>query len=180
MLQQVDTFCAVLIAECNSTNKASMASAFTQGNIEPGSLRQAAWSTPSQGLTKAAFASETLVKSLNYVRSLVARYLPSNLLQSTRIAEISRSRVFHSSYGPSGSRGPSDVKDSEQTAMLYSLEEGVDYIANDVLKWRWMDRNREQCWVPSPVMTDRCGYCFVIFLLLNLNIVYARQHKSFL
>lgn len=165
MLQQVDAFCAILIAECSSTNKASMASPSLQVANESPSFRQTGstcMSSLSQGTAKTAFASGALVKSLIYVRALVARHLPSNLLQSTRIAEMSnahskRSRTFHTPYGPSGNRGSSDDKDPGKTAIMQGLEENEDLISTDLLKWRWMGGKRQLCWTPSPVMTDSGG-----------------------
>lgn len=160
MLQQVDTFCAILIAECSSTNKSSVSSPFLQSAIEPASSRQAG--SLSQGTTKAAFASVGLVKSLTFVRALVARHLPSNLLQSTRIAELSnayakRSRALYASYSSSGMQGASDDKDLVKSAILHGLEESDDFITSNIFKWRWMGGKRNQFWTPSPVMTDSGG-----------------------
>lgn len=157
MLQQVDTFCATLIAECSSTSKSSMGSTFLQAAYEPASSRMT-----SQVSTKAALASVALVKSLTYVRSLVARHLPSNLLQSTRIAELSnaytkRSRNLYTAFGSPGMQGPSDDKDAAKPMSLHGPEENEEFITNNVLKWRWMGGKRNQCWTPSPVMTDSGG-----------------------
>ncbi|MCO5609247.1 hypothetical protein L7F22_063471 [Adiantum nelumboides] len=160
MLQQVDTFCATLISECSSTTKYPLGSSLSQATCTPASSRQAG--ITSQVSTKAAFASVALVKSLTYVRSLVARHLPSNLLQSTRIAELSnaytkRSRALYTAFGPPGMQGPSDDKDSGKSLPLHSLEDNEEFIARNVLKWRWMGGKRNQCWIPSPVMTDSGG-----------------------
>ncbi|KAI5071011.1 hypothetical protein GOP47_0013262 [Adiantum capillus-veneris] len=160
MLQQVDTFCATLIAECSPTIKSPLGSSFSQAVGAPANSGQAG--ITSQVSTKADFASVSLVKSLAYVRSLVARHLPSNLLQSTRIAELSnaytkRSRALYTAFGPPGMQGASDDKDFGKTMSLHSLEDNEEFIAGNVLRWRWIGGKRNQCWTPSPVMTDSGG-----------------------
>ncbi|KAH7440215.1 hypothetical protein KP509_04G096700 [Ceratopteris richardii] len=161
MLQQVDTFCATLIAECGPpSSKTALGYPVAQSAGELSSSRQ--YGITSSGATKAVFASASLVKSLTYVRALVARHLPSNLLQSTRIAELSsaytkRNRTLYNAFGSSGIQGPSHDKDSVKSIPLHGLEENDEFIAANILKWRWMGGKRNQCWTPLPVMTDSGG-----------------------
>ncbi|XP_042512090.1 uncharacterized protein LOC122087145 isoform X2 [Macadamia integrifolia] len=157
-LVQIDLFCVNSISECDSsTNRRVLpwSKSFSQhsgasatGNAFPSSL------------PASSFASGALVKSLNFVRSLVARHLPRRSFQPAVFAGASTaskqslptlssllSRSFNSQLNPtvSSSRESHEAKEvsSLYSSNLSNLEtvdgqEDTDYISVDAFKWRWL------------------------------------------
>ena len=112
----------------------------------------------SPSLPVSSFASVALVKSLNYVRSLVSQHIPKRLFQPAAFAGATLasrqslptltsvlSRSFNSQLCPVNGGESSEKKDNTTLSVsnLSDIEEadGIDnpeYIAHDVLKWRWL------------------------------------------
>ena len=116
-------------------------------------------STNAYPLPVSTIASEALVKSLSYVRSLVAQHIPKRLFQPASFAgppsssaqslptlSSLLSKSFNSQLSPAASVPETLEKDSNASSVSkLSKIEKVDekdelgYIAPDVLKWRWLD-----------------------------------------
>ncbi|KAL6853317.1 hypothetical protein ACP4OV_019346 [Aristida adscensionis] len=143
-LRQIDSFCANTIAKCEPMANNRAASAPNSSPLAP----------PISN-----FASASLVKSLNYVRSLVARHIPklsfqpivqsaaskqslpslSSFLNRSLVSQLTpevisnrehlESKEFHS---------PSDIT-SATSEKVDGGEPGDDskYISFDILSWRW-------------------------------------------
>ncbi|XP_022891445.1 uncharacterized protein LOC111406303 [Olea europaea var. sylvestris] len=153
-LLQIDRFCVSIIAECGvSINR----------KLAPWSRslsQQSGMPTPSKNISLlpvSSSASGELVKSLNYVRSLVAQYMPKRLFQSAVFAgapPASRqslpalssilSRSFNSQFSPANSKDAIDNKETSITSVSDSpVAEEVDemedqeFIALDLFRWRW-------------------------------------------
>lgn len=176
-LEQIDSFCVHLIAECNAvTNK--KASPWVQSANSQHVASNVSVQSSSPTSTSVAFASGALVKSLNYVRGLVSRHIPRRSFQSALFSGNShapkrfsptmsslRSRSFGSPLSPGGtvSRGSPENKEAVNLVVsnilgLETIDEGnSNYIALDVLKSRWIVDRYQQSWTPSPVMTDSGG-----------------------
>ncbi|XP_043718502.1 uncharacterized protein LOC122666550 [Telopea speciosissima] len=156
-LVQIDLFCVNSIYECDSsTNRRVLpwsksfsqhSGASTTGNAFP-------------SLPASSFASGALVKSLNFVRSLVGRHLPRRSFQPAVFAVASTaskqslptlssllSRSFNSQLNPtvSSSRESPETKEASSlySSNLSNLDtvdgrEDIDYISVDAFKWRWL------------------------------------------
>ncbi|KAL6839292.1 hypothetical protein ACP4OV_030964 [Aristida adscensionis] len=143
-LRQIDSFCANTIAKCEPMANNRVASAPNSSPLAP----------PISN-----FASASLVKSLNYIRSLVARHIPklsfqpivqsaaskqslpslSSFLNRSLVSQLTpevisnrehlESKEFHS---------PSDIT-SATSEKVDGGEPGDDskYISFDILSWRW-------------------------------------------
>ncbi|KAF7822310.1 Armadillo-type fold [Senna tora] len=161
-LLQIDRFCSSIISECDlnlyrpwsrTLNQQSSAST-TSTNVSP--------------LPVSSFASEALVKSLSYVRSLVAQHIPKRYFQPAAFAGAPSasgkslpslssllSKSFKTQLSPV--TAPETLeKDSVSTSVSkFSKIEKVDekdeleFIAHDVLKWRWLEEH------PSSSILDR-------------------------
>ncbi|KAL6123737.1 hypothetical protein ACLB2K_076255 [Fragaria x ananassa] len=149
-LLQIDRFCVNTIAECDIGPNRKL-SPWSQSAASTASTNTLPLSVPS-------FASGTLVKSLNYVRSLVSQHLPrrsfhpgafSGALSATRqsLPSLSSllSRSFNGQLSPARSGESSENKDVTTMSILnISNIEKVDgmkdleYLALDVLRWRWL------------------------------------------
>ncbi|XP_043701219.1 uncharacterized protein LOC122651756 isoform X2 [Telopea speciosissima] len=172
-LVQIDFFCANSIYEGDpsmSRKVSPWSKSFTQhsgasasGNAFPSSL------------PASSFASGTLVKSLNYVRSLVARHLPRRSFQPAVFAGASipskqllptlsslLNKSFNSQLNPmvASSREPPETKEasslySSNLSNLESVEgwEDIDYISVDAFKWRWLGEQQS-----SLVVAERDGF----------------------
>lgn len=137
------------------------------------SIQQSGTSTTSASVSPlpvSSFTSGVLVKSLNYVRSLVSQHIPKRLFQPAAFAgapSVSRqalptlssllSKSFNSQLSPAHSAEPSENKDVTSLSLSNSSNiervDGIDdneYIALDVLKWRWLGE-----WHSSFFPTDR-------------------------
>ncbi|KAH9326162.1 hypothetical protein KI387_006340, partial [Taxus chinensis] len=175
-LQQIDFFCVNLIAECNAVANKKSSPWVQSANSEHTALNISANSS-STNSTSAAFASEALVKSLNYVRALVSRHIPKHSFQSALFVghfpskryfptlSSLRSRSFGSQLSPGGivGRGSPENKEAAKSAIMNVVgletidEEDLYYIALDIFKSRWIGGRHQQSWTPSPVMTDSGG-----------------------
>lgn len=155
-LLQIDRFCINTIAECDmgpnrrfsprsqSFSSSASTASTTSTNIVP--------------LSVPSFASGALVKSLNYVRSLVSQHLPkrsfhpaafSGALSATRqsLPSLSSllSRSFNAQLSPGHNGEPLENKDvtTMSTLNLSNIEKvggmgDLEYFSVDVLKWRWL------------------------------------------
>ncbi|CAN6472476.1 unnamed protein product [Victoria cruziana] len=167
ILQQIDLFCINSIAECRDVTSRKVSPWTNPTSLQVGtSLAPGAASPP---ITSTAFASASLVKSLNYIRALVARHMPRLSFQPAAFAGTSNiskqssptlssllSSSFSSQLSPSAavSRESPETKEAVSSPMsLFSLEKidqsSIDYIATDVFKWHWLgDRCRQQSVTP--------------------------------
>ncbi|CAK7325649.1 unnamed protein product [Dovyalis caffra] len=154
-LFQIDRFCVSIIAECDISLK-------RRSSTWSGSLNQQSVSSTSTNYSPSPpvyiFASGALVKSLNYVRSLVGQHIPKRSFQPAAFAgapSVSRqslptlssllSRSFNSQLSSASGVESSEKKDATTLPVsnLSNVEnaevaEDLDYIAVDVLKWRWV------------------------------------------
>ncbi|XP_024020502.1 uncharacterized protein LOC21409013 isoform X2 [Morus notabilis] len=152
-LLHIDRFCVNIIAECDTTP--------TRRLPPRSSIQQSGASTASTNaspLPVSSFTSGALVKSLNYVRSLVSQHIPKRLFQPAAFAgapSASRqalptlssllSKSFNTQLSPAHSVEHSENKDVTSLSLSNSSNiekvDGTDdseYIALDVLKWRWL------------------------------------------
>ncbi|XP_027349786.1 uncharacterized protein LOC113861275 isoform X2 [Abrus precatorius] len=159
-LLQIDRFCSTIIAECdiNPTQPWTRAS-----NQQSG----ASTSINTSPLPVSTFASEALVKSLSYVRSLVAQHIPKRLFQPASFAgppsssgqslptlSSLLSKSFNSQLSPASiaeAKGVASVPEAlEKDSIARSVsklskiekvdeEDELGFIAHDVLKWRWLE-----------------------------------------
>ncbi|XP_061362748.1 uncharacterized protein LOC133306443 [Gastrolobium bilobum] len=154
-LLQIDRFCSTIITECDinlnrpwsrSLNQPSGAST-TSANTSP--------------LPVSSFASEAVVKSLSYVRSLVAQHIPKRLFQPASFAgppsasgqslptlSTLLSKSFNSQLCPASV--PETLEKDSATSLVSksSKIEKIDekdefgFIAHDVLQWRWLEEQQ--------------------------------------
>ncbi|KAK9062979.1 hypothetical protein SSX86_016849 [Deinandra increscens subsp. villosa] len=150
-LLEIDRFCLNIIMECDiSPSRRLTAKSLTQ---QTGGSSTTLNGSP---LPVASFASGGLVKSLNYIRSLVAQHVPRRSFQPAAFAgatSASRqplpslsslmSKSFNSQISPGVSKEASEIKEGSAVSVL-DLPiaedvgvEGDDFIAIDVFKWRW-------------------------------------------
>ncbi|CAL9111678.1 unnamed protein product [Musa acuminata var. zebrina] len=156
-LRQIDLFCMNAIAECESVNSRRvpmLTKSSTQRSKSSSTVSNAC--VPS--LPRPNFASASLMKSLNYVRSLVARHTPKLSFQPVMQTTASTSakqllptlsslltRSFTSQLSPEvvSSKDALEIKEPSgpSASALSNIEEvdgeGNKYIFSDVLKWRW-------------------------------------------
>ncbi|KAK2978099.1 hypothetical protein RJ640_009263 [Escallonia rubra] len=153
-LQHIDRFCVNVIAECNISPIRKLSPWSQSLGQQPGAPTV---STNVSPLPVSSFASGALVKSLNYVRSLVAQHIPKRSFQPAAFAgapPASRqslptlssllSRSFDSQLTPANTKESSEnkegstmpVSDAPATGNVDERED-LEFIAPDVLKWRW-------------------------------------------
>ncbi|XP_057979447.1 uncharacterized protein LOC131165551 isoform X2 [Malania oleifera] len=153
-LQQIDRFCVNTIAECDINPNRRLSPWSRSLDQQSGASIASASISP---LPVSSFASAALVKSLNYVRSLVAQHIPKRSFQPAAFAgapPASRqslptlssllSRSFNSQLSPATGGEPSENKDASTLSIsnVSNIEkvdvvEDIEYIALDVLAWRW-------------------------------------------
>ncbi|KAG2317930.1 hypothetical protein Bca52824_021052 [Brassica carinata] len=144
-LLQVDKFCVNLIAECDTSLK--------QKSLPV--LSAPAGASP---LPVSSFASAALVKSLHYVRSLVALHIPRRSFQPAAFAGATLasrqllpslssllSKSFNSQLSPANAAESPQKKDAANLSVsnLSNIEEfnameDSEYISSDLLNWRWV------------------------------------------
>lgn len=151
-LLEIDRFCLNIITECDISPSRRL----TSRSLTP---QTGGSSTILNGspLPVASFASAGLVKSLNYIRSLVAQHVPRRSVQPAAFAgatSASRqslpslsslmSKSFNSQISPGIGKEASEIKEGSAVSVLDSPiaedidgVEGDDFIASDVFKWRW-------------------------------------------
>ncbi|KAL3689988.1 hypothetical protein R1sor_016297 [Riccia sorocarpa] len=172
-LEQIAAFCDGLIAEfeaagVNSGNRTTQSSDKEQAS----SSSQATQAFPIS--TALPFAPAALVKSLLYVKALVNRCFSRYPYHSSHsMASVAkplkpalpslRARPFASPYDRGMKRAGPDDRDAVKTAAMCisGLEEisedSKDYLAVDIIKWRWLGGKGQPSWAPSPVMMDSGG-----------------------
>lgn len=123
-------------------------------------------STNTSPLPVSTFASEALVKSLSYVRSLVSQHIPKRLFQPASFAgppssgqslptlSSLLSKSFNSQLTPASipetqsSTSVQEQLEKESSSLpvsrLSKIEKAdemdeLGFIAHDVLKWRWLE-----------------------------------------
>lgn len=150
-LRQIDLFCANTIAKCEPMAN-NRAASFAQNYVS------AAAATISSPLAPpiSNFASASLVKSLNYVRSLVARHIPKLSFQPIVASKqslpslssfLNRSLVSQLTPEVISNREHLESKECHSSPdLIPSASERVDggepvddskYISFDILSWRW-------------------------------------------
>ncbi|KAD5962008.1 hypothetical protein E3N88_13481 [Mikania micrantha] len=151
-LVEIDRFCLNIIMECDISPSRRL----TSKSLTP---QTGGSSTTLNGspLPVASFASGGLVKSLNYIRSLVAQHVPRRSFQPAAFAgatSASRqslpslsslmSKSFNSQISPGIGKEASETKEGSSVSVLDSPiaedvneVEGDEFIASDVFKWRW-------------------------------------------
>ncbi|XVE99532.1 hypothetical protein REPUB_Repub03eG0207100 [Reevesia pubescens] len=158
-LLQIDRFCVNVIAECDiSPNRRLSPWSRSLNQQSDSSTTSTSSASASPSLPVSSFASVALVKSLNYVRSLVAQHIPKRSFQPAAFAGATiasrkllptltslLSRSFNSQLCPVNGGESSEKKDATTLSVsnLSNIEEadGIEnpeYIAHDVLKWRWL------------------------------------------
>ncbi|KAE8670729.1 hypothetical protein F3Y22_tig00112114pilonHSYRG00215 [Hibiscus syriacus] len=168
-LLQIDRFCVNLIAECDISPNRRLSPWSRSLNQQSSSSKTPTPSTSASPLLPvSSFASVALVKSLNYVRSLVSQHIPKRSFQTAAVAGASLasrqslpsltsllSRSFNSHLCPVNVGEITEKKDATTLSVsnLSNIEEadGIEnpeYIAHDVLKWRWLRDHQ------SPVFTE--------------------------
>uniref|UniRef100_A0A7N0V565 Uncharacterized protein n=1 Tax=Kalanchoe fedtschenkoi TaxID=63787 RepID=A0A7N0V565_KALFE len=165
-LYQIDRFCLNTMVECDASPKKR----FSQSIVNP---QPGASANPSS-VTVSNFASNSLVKSLNYVRSLVAQQMPKSFQPAAFAGSASSSRhllptlssllsrSFSSQLTPASNTGSLEANDISvaSTSILIDTEtseaiEDVNYFFLDVLSSRWPV---EQSLSPLSVESDRSKY----------------------
>ncbi|CAI0411348.1 unnamed protein product [Linum tenue] len=156
-LLQIDRFCVNTISECD--NSASRRSATLSQSTAQQSVASA-HNLPS--LPVSSFASGALVKSLNYIRSLVAQHVPKRSFQPAAFAgspSASRQALpalssflrksFNSQLSPANNVESSDIRDAATLPVSHfskmekvDVMEDIDHIAYDALNWRWAGDHR--------------------------------------
>lgn len=145
------------IAECESVNSRRvpmLTKSSTQRSKSSSTVSNAC--VPS--LPRSNFVSASLMKSLNYVRSLVARHTPklsfqpvmqttastsAKQLLPTLSSLLTRSFTSHLSPEVVSSKDALEIKEPSgpSASALSNIEEvdgeGNKYIFSDILKWRW-------------------------------------------
>lgn len=152
-LLQIDRFCIGIIAECDLNSNRKLAAHSHSLNLQSAVPNT---STNVSPLPVSSFASGALVKSLSYVRSLVAQYIPRRSFQPAAFAgvpTVSRqslptlssllSKSFNSQLSPVNSKEASEKKEASALSVSASAipeedaSEDYEYIALDIFKWRW-------------------------------------------
>ncbi|KAG5074638.1 hypothetical protein JHK84_055869 [Glycine max] len=154
-LLQIDHFCSTIIAECDINLNRPWSRSL---NHQTGAL---AISTNTSPLPVSSFTSEAILKSLSYVRSLVAQHIPkrhfqpasfagppSALGQSLPTLSSLLSKSFNSQLCPA-SVTESVEKDSVTSSIskLSKIEkidekDKLGFIAHDILQWRWLEKQQ--------------------------------------
>ncbi|XP_052485570.1 uncharacterized protein LOC105779909 [Gossypium raimondii] len=157
-LLQIDQFCVNLIAECDISLNRRLPPWSRSLNQQSISSTSTSSASASPLLPVSSFASAALVKSLNYVRSLLAKHIPKRSFQPAAFAGATLasrqslptlssllSRSFNSQLCPVNGGESSEKKDATNLSVsnLSNVEEadGIEnpeYLAHDVLKWRWL------------------------------------------
>lgn len=143
------------IDECDNSRKQRLSSGSRSLDQQAGASAGPINTSP---LPVSSFASGALVKSLNYVRSLVAQHIPKRSFPQAAFAgapPTSRqalptlssllSKSFNSQLTPATGGESLEKKDATSISVsnLSIIEKGDEladqvYIAHDVLKWRWL------------------------------------------
>ncbi|XP_026413912.1 uncharacterized protein LOC113309656 [Papaver somniferum] len=159
-LQLIDQFCVNSILECDSSTTRRVSPwSKSLGQQQSGAPNASTNAFPSS-LPASSFASGALIKSLNYIRSLLARHIPKRSFQPAAFSLASTaskqslpslssflSKSFNTQLSPaavsvrdSPERKEASIVSVPNSAIVEVVEgkEGADYISIDVLKWRWL------------------------------------------
>lgn len=150
-LVQIDRFCANIIAECDLYLNRPWPRSLNPQSGSPTTTN----TTPSP---VSSFASEALMKSLFYIRSVVALRIPKRYSQQASFAGapsssgqslpslsslLSKSFKTHLSpvSAPESLEKDSIASSVSKLSKIESIDETdeLEFIANDVLKWRWLE-----------------------------------------
>lgn len=174
---QIDRFCISIIAECDTSPYRKLAPwscSLTQQSAVP------APPTNVNPLPVSCFASGAVVKSLNYVRSLVAQHIPKRSFQPAAFAgaaPASRqvlpslssllSKSFNSHLSPANGKESLESKDASVASVSDApISEEVDelgdleFLAVDVFRWRWAGDQQLSLLIPK-----RFPFYFKLLLL---------------
>lgn len=152
-LLQIDRFCVHIIAECDIGLSRKLLPWSHSLNQQSSAAKAPVNGAP---LPVSSFASASLIKSLNYVRSLVAQHIPRRSFQPAAFAGAPSaprqilpslssllSRSFNSQLSPANN-GDSSVRvdttlsvPSQRKNESFDGIKDLEYITADVLKWRW-------------------------------------------
>ncbi|XP_062208222.1 uncharacterized protein LOC133909697 isoform X2 [Phragmites australis] len=175
-LRQIDLFCANTIAKCEPMANHRAASV---GQNYAAAAAAAAPNSSPLAPPISNFASASLVKSLNYVRSLVARHIPKLLFQPAvqSVASkqslpslssfLNRSLVSQLTPEVISNREHLESKECHSSSDLISsssekvdgVEPGDDskYISFDILNWRWHVYGEQQASTSAKESNDFVG-----------------------
>jgi len=153
-LLQIDRFCVHILAECDIGLSRKLLPWSLSSSQQPNAAKML--SNSATPVPVSSFASAALVKSLNYVRSLVVQHIPRRSFQPAAFAGAPASsrqflpslssmlsRSFNSQLVPANNGESSGRKDvalsvpSLRKTESFELPEDKEYISSDVLKWRW-------------------------------------------
>ncbi|KAL6503703.1 hypothetical protein OROGR_025626 [Orobanche gracilis] len=156
-LLQIDRFCISVIAECVVSPSRKLA----PWSRSLGQQSGVPVSSPNVNpLPVSSFASGALVKSLSYVRSLVAQYIPKRLFEQAGGATASLSyllsRSFNSQLSPANGKESLESKDTSIASVFESqAAEEVDelgdleFMALDFFRWRWCGEQQLSLLLPQ-------------------------------
>lgn len=182
-LLQIDRFCLSIIAECDMSPHRKLAPWSRSLSQQSGSPVPSTYVNP---LPVTSFASGALVKSLNYVRSLVAQYIPKRSFQPaafTGAAPTSRqslptlssllSRSFNSQLNPANAKESLESKDTSIVSVSDSpIAEEVDelgdleFMAHDIFRWRWCGDQQSSLLLPKRSSSVQAPFILVITLIV--------------
>ncbi|KAI5401850.1 uncharacterized protein LOC127098080 isoform X1 [Lathyrus oleraceus] len=154
-LLQIDRFCLTIIAECDNNLNQPWSSSLNQQSCASTTLKN------TSPLSISKFASEAIVKSLSYVRSLVAQHIPKRLFQPSTSSRPSSAsgqslptlsslldKSFSSQLCPASIQEMVEKDSITSTISKLSKVENFDekdklvFIAHDVLQWRWLEEQQ--------------------------------------
>ncbi|CAO1947404.1 unnamed protein product [Urochloa humidicola] len=168
-LRQIDLFCANTIAKCEpaANNRAA-----SFGQVSAAAVSNSSPIAPPIS----NFASASLVKSLNYVRSLVARHIPKLSFQPIVASKqslpslssfLNRSLVSQLTPEVISNREHLELKECHSSSDLISSasdkvdggEPGDDskYISFDIISWRWHVYGERQASTSANESSDFVG-----------------------
>ncbi|CAO2826135.1 unnamed protein product [Amaranthus hypochondriacus] len=152
-LLQIDRFCVNIIAECDIGLSRKFLPWSHSLSQQSSSAKPSVNGAP---LPVSSFASASLIKSLNYVRSLVAQHIPRRSFQPAAfvgapsaprqiLPSLSSllSRSFNSQLSPANNGESSGRIDttlsvpSQRRTEIPDEMDDLEYITADVLQWRW-------------------------------------------
>ncbi|CAK8574293.1 unnamed protein product [Lathyrus sativus] len=162
-LLQIDRFCLTIIAECDNNLNRPWSISLNQQSCASTTLKN------TSPLSISKFASEAIVKSLSYVRSLVAQHIPKRPFEPSTFSRPSSAsgqslptlsslldKSFSSQLSPARIQETVE-KDSitSSTSKLSNIEnfdekDKLVFIAHDVLQWRWLEEQQS----PSMLAED--------------------------
>ncbi|XP_074567956.1 uncharacterized protein LOC141824545 isoform X1 [Curcuma longa] len=163
ILRQIDLFCVNSIAECESINSRREPE-LSKSLIHHTKTSSKVSNVYVPSLAPSNFASTSLIKPLNYVRSLVARHTPKLSFQPIAQSMVSPaskqslpslssllSRSFNSHLSPDAVSSKDSIEVKETTASSPGFSnlqevnrEGNKYVFSDIFKWRWFGEREYQ------------------------------------